>query len=94
VSTYDHTDWTQAACAGTDSTVFFGRPGEYVTSEGYERRVAAAKRICGACPVRLPCLEGAMERGDQYGVFGGMTEVERRVLARRRKRAQARESAA
>jgi WhiB family redox-sensing transcriptional regulator len=43
-----------------------------------------AKIICNSCPVRLECLADALDGRHQFGVWGGMTERERRVLLRRR----------
>ena len=42
--------------------------------------VRQAKETCRWCPVREQCLSGAMERGEQYGVWGGLTPEERRQL--------------
>ena len=41
-----------------------------------------AKEACVFCPVRYDCLAYAVERGDRYGVWGGLTERERRPLVR------------
>ncbi|WP_121711829.1 WhiB family transcriptional regulator [Streptomyces sp. E5N91] len=43
-----------------------------------------AKAVCAACPVRLECLAYALDHREQYGVWGAMTERERRALLRRR----------
>ncbi|MDQ4445404.1 WhiB family transcriptional regulator [Bifidobacterium longum] len=42
-----------------------------------------AKQACLSCPVRAECLRQALETGEQYGIWGGMTPEERRDLARR-----------
>jgi WhiB family redox-sensing transcriptional regulator len=42
-----------------------------------------AKRICTGCPVRLRCLAEALDNRWEFGVWGGMTERERRSLLRR-----------
>lgn len=47
-----------------------------------------ARRICGGCPVRLQCLQGAVERGEEYGIWGGLSEAERRPLVRKLRREQ------
>ena len=39
-----------------------------------------AKAICGVCPVRQPCSEHAIQIREPFGIWGGLTEVERRVL--------------
>jgi WhiB family redox-sensing transcriptional regulator len=78
------TDWRQeAACRGLDTNVFFP-----VTDEEAEE----AKAVCAACPVREECLEFALLTRQEDGVWGGLTEVERRRL-RRRRREQARKAA-
>ncbi|MGX7681442.1 WhiB family transcriptional regulator [Jatrophihabitans sp. DSM 45814] len=43
-----------------------------------------AKTICNRCPVRLECLADALDSRAEFGVWGGMTERERRQLLRRR----------
>lgn len=43
-----------------------------------------AKALCRACPVRAECLADALDNRVEYGVWGGMTERERRALLRRR----------
>jgi len=43
-----------------------------------------AKRLCRACPVSTECLAEALDAGIEYGVWGGLTERERRALLRRR----------
>ena len=46
-----------------------------------------AKRICAVCPVRIECLEYALEAGEQHGVWGGTSERERRRIRRARAKA-------
>lgn len=41
-----------------------------------------AKRICGDCPVQNECLSEALRNGDEYGIWGGCTAMERRRLSR------------
>jgi WhiB family transcriptional regulator, redox-sensing transcriptional regulator len=43
-----------------------------------------AKLFCRTCPVRTECLAHALDEGIEFGVWGGMTERERRALLRRR----------
>ncbi|MFE4454756.1 WhiB family transcriptional regulator [Streptomyces sp. NPDC056796] len=44
---------------------------------------AEAKAVCAGCPVRLDCLAHALDHREGYGVWGAMTERERRALLRR-----------
>jgi WhiB family redox-sensing transcriptional regulator len=48
--------------------------------EEKRRREARAKEICQTCPVREPCREYALEIREQHGIWGGMTESERRQV--------------
>jgi len=43
--------------------------------------VMEAKSYCWRCPVRLPCLHGAQDRSEPFGVWGGLDENEREQLA-------------
>lgn len=60
-----------AACFGVDPEVFFPENDDY---EG----VHAAKMVCARCPVRADCLDYALTRGERGGIWGGLTEKERR----------------
>ncbi len=48
--------------------------------------IARAKAICGGCPVREPCFEGALARHEPYGVWGGRLFYKGKVLAFKRPR--------
>ena len=68
-------DWTiAAACRPMD-------PDELFVRGASQNR---AKAICAACPVRTECLADALDNRVEFGVWGGMTERERRALLRRR----------
>lgn len=72
--TWRHSWSKRAACRNVDTDLFYpDRGGD----------IRAAKRICRACPVQAPCLDYALERGERYGVWGGLSERERRRLKRR-----------
>jgi WhiB family transcriptional regulator, redox-sensing transcriptional regulator len=67
-------EWArEGLCAQTDPEVFFPEKGQSNTT---------AKRICAACPVRAACLAAALERRELFGVWGGLSELERRRLLR------------
>jgi WhiB family redox-sensing transcriptional regulator len=69
----------QAACRGQDTGLFYP-PADL---EGlYERqaREERAKAVCAGCGVRPRCLEFALGLRDQYGIWGGCNEQERRAL--------------
>lgn len=52
------------------------------TDEFYDR----ARDVCDMCPIREQCLEHAMEEKERYGMFGGLTPLERRRIERRERR--------
>lgn len=68
-------DWTpRAACRVAQPDQLFVR--------GAEQN--KAKQVCAGCPVRTECLAEALDNQIEWGVWGGMTERERRALLRRR----------
>jgi WhiB family redox-sensing transcriptional regulator len=74
---------TSAACNGPEASLFF--PSGMERREARVVRERAAKRICATCPVRSQCLEYALAAQERHGVWGGMTEIERRRLTARRR---------
>jgi WhiB family redox-sensing transcriptional regulator len=74
-----------AACVQEDLNLFFPMS---TSGQAAERQVEAAKQVCRACPVQQSCLEWALEVGPEFGIFGGSTEAERRILRSRRSPAQ------
>lgn len=72
-------DWRDdATCRTVDPELFFpsGHGSEVTAME------EQAKQICSGCPVREECLDAALEAGDYTGVWGGLSEKERRGLIR------------
>jgi WhiB family transcriptional regulator, redox-sensing transcriptional regulator len=67
----------RAACRGPNHAIFFP-PARLERREEKRRREARAKEICATCPVREPCRDYAMEIREQHGIWGGLTENERR----------------
>lgn len=69
----------KAACSGMSTDWFFPERGDCVSG-------ARAKEVCGRCEVREDCLEWAIEVNVGFGIWGGLTEGERRSLKGRRRR--------
>ncbi len=65
---------TDSLCAQTDPEAFFPEKG------GSTRD---AKRICTSCEVRTQCLEYALDNDERFGIWGGLSERERRKLKKR-----------
>ena len=71
------TDWKLSGlCAQIDPEAFFPDKGG---------SVRAAKRICSQCPVQTECLSFALTNNERFGIWGGVTESERRPLRQRLK---------
>jgi WhiB family redox-sensing transcriptional regulator len=67
-------NWAPAAkCAGTEDTLF---------AEGAEQR--RRSKFCTDCPVRRECLAEALDSRTEWGVWGGLTERDRRLLLKQR----------
>ncbi|AUY54241.1 WhiB family transcriptional regulator [Streptomyces sp. CB01881] len=82
----DDDPWhTGAACRRDEVGLFFA-PSKEPTAARLSRE-EQAKQVCARCPVLLECREHALAQPEPYGVWGGLTAAERRVvLARRRRR--------
>jgi WhiB family redox-sensing transcriptional regulator len=68
-------DWASRAACSADT------PDALFVSGAAQHR---AKTVCRGCPVRTECLADALDNRVEFGVWGGMTERERRALLRRR----------
>ena len=80
-------DWRhRAACREVEPELFFpiGTTGPAL------RQVEEARAVCQRCDVTEVCLNWAIETGQDAGVWGGMSEDERRALKRRNARTRAR----
>lgn len=75
-----------AACRGEDPELFqpVGEGGPALI------QIQDAKRVCFACPVMFECRDWAMTAPIEFGVLGGLSEAERRLVKRRAARARSR----
>ena len=74
LGTFEEQDWHgRALCAQTDPEAFFPEKG------GSTRD---AKKICTGCEVRAECLSYALANDERFGIWGGLSERERRRLKR------------
>lgn len=84
----DYTWRNEAVCKDTDPELFFpvGTTGQALL------QIDRAKEVCGECPVKVRCLDFAIETNQDSGIWGGTSEEERRNIRRQiaaRKRALA-----
>ncbi|MFJ9931379.1 WhiB family transcriptional regulator [Streptomyces misionensis] len=79
-----------AACREEDPDLFFpiGNTGPALL------QIDEAKAVCRRCPVIEQCLQWALESGTTEGVWGGLSEGERRAMKRRAVRSRARKASA
>lgn len=64
--------------------MLFFAPNYFEKKQNKLAREAEAKQICARCEVRSDCLEYALRVRENHGIWGGLNEMERRVLLRRR----------
>lgn len=68
----DDLDWQERAlCAQTDPEAFFPEKGG---------SSADAKKVCASCEVRVECLDAALANDERFGIWGGLSERQRRVV--------------
>lgn len=75
-------EWRRnGGCTGGDkeTVALFYPEGD---SDGFQVQIETAKRICAGCPMRERCLEHALAVNEQYGIWGGHTEKERKAMRR------------
>ena len=69
----------RGACRGPQAAVFFP-PVTFERKDEKLERERRAKDICRTCPVRQPCLDYAVQIREPHGIWGGLSENERRQL--------------
>ncbi|GEM30821.1 hypothetical protein NN3_18280 [Nocardia neocaledoniensis NBRC 108232] len=80
----DYWEWQAlGSCVGMDSDMFFH--GEKEPRRYRSARVAQAKRVCAGCRVLDECRDFALTYGEHHGVWGGLSEEERRRIIRERR---------
>ena len=67
-----------ANCLGVDTNLFYPERGASTRE---------AKEVCRGCVVRADCLEFALQNGEKFGIWGGLTERERKRIRRQRTQA-------
>jgi WhiB family redox-sensing transcriptional regulator len=67
-----------AICRDTDPDLFFpvGTTGNALV------QIDRAKEVCGQCPVKVDCLDYALETNQDSGIWGGLDEEQRRTIRR------------
>jgi WhiB family redox-sensing transcriptional regulator len=74
--------WGLAACRNAEAELFFPISATAASSSTVQR----AKQVCASCPVQPQCLSYALRHRQEQGIWGGLTEDERRRMNRRESR--------
>ncbi len=75
----DRTSWMkEGACSGSDPELMFPKTDE---------EIALAVGVCATCSIQVVCLEYALDNREDYGVWGGASEKERRKIIKDRRQA-------
>lgn len=83
-SALDELEWREsAACLPHPAELFFGMD-DNESAADRRAREDEAKSICAGCVVRAECLEYALTMREPYGIWGGLTELERKARLRGR----------
>jgi WhiB family redox-sensing transcriptional regulator len=73
-------DWqAKAACRGHSAAIFFA-PTHFERKDARAARERQAKAVCAACAVRTECLDYALRIREPHGIWGGLSETERRSI--------------
>lgn len=82
----------QSACEGKDPNLWFpsATQDEFVSGKRTRRETSRlygeARQICLACPVRIECLDYALRKPEEHGMWGGLTASERSIVRRTRRK--------
>ncbi len=76
--------WQGSAQCRRDNAVYFFPPPHFERKLEKDAREGAARALCRSCPVQRQCLEYSMTIQEPHGIWGGLNELERRRLVRKR----------
>ncbi len=76
--------WRGDAQCRAQNAVHFFPPAHFERKEEKDAREGAARSLCRACPVQTACLEYSLAVQEPHGIWGGLNELERRRLLRKR----------
>ncbi len=77
-------DWRAAAACRAPSAVHFFAPAHFERKPEKDAREGAARALCRTCPVQPQCLEYSLAVEEPHGIWGGLNELERRRMLRKR----------
>jgi len=86
-------DWRADAACRTKNAVHFFAPAHFERKPEKDAREGAARALCRACPVQPACLEYSLAVEEPHGIWGGLNELERRRMLRKRAAREQQQSA-
>ena len=72
---FEDVEWENAACRGVGVDTFIPSSGEADEADKQE-----ALDLCAKCPIRLDCLQYALDNNEEFGIWGGVPQTERRQM--------------
>jgi WhiB family transcriptional regulator, redox-sensing transcriptional regulator len=81
----DPSSWRAHAKCRTENAAYFYAPSHFERKPEKDHREGIARALCRACPVQPQCLAYSLEVAESHGIWGGLNELERKRLLRRRK---------
>jgi WhiB family redox-sensing transcriptional regulator len=76
--------WRESAQCRRDNATYFFAPPHFERKEEKDSREGVARALCRACPVQNECLEHSLAAQEPHGIWGGLNELERKRLQRKR----------
>jgi WhiB family redox-sensing transcriptional regulator len=76
--------WRGRAECRRDNAVHFFAPAHFERKDEKDYREGQARALCRSCPVQKACLEYSLTVMEPHGIWGGLNELERRRLLRKR----------
>ena len=86
---YDDSSWRALAECRGENAVFFFAPSHFERKPEKDFREGMARALCRRCEVRQECLDYSIEVEEGHGIWGGLNELERKRLLRKRRAATA-----
>ncbi len=80
----DELEWRAGAQCRGEHAVHFFPPTHFERKPEKDLREGAARTLCRTCPVLRECLQHSLQTGEPHGIWGGLNELERRRLLRKR----------
>lgn len=81
----DSSMWRAYALCRAENATYFYAPAHFERKPEKDHREGIARALCRVCQVQPQCLQYSLEVAESHGIWGGLNELERKRLLRRRK---------